>query len=314
MVEPPGGHFTRTFGPFADDRPHPDRSLWWWYYNASKKSVVHRHDHRRGRRRPPQAHRFGRHRARGGATRTAGIAAGSTTPTCGSVARTWCGRRSPAMDGPAIDPPSRGRTSPFRPRPVRPGSTGTTITRCRRCGAGGARRFQIAGVHAALGTLTALVHRDVTGVGQHVDVSAFAACNVTTESGTFFYLVAGQTPQRQTGRHAAVQPTMEVQVQAGDGRYVTTGFPPHEAEDFRVLLAWLDELGLRESCPEVFFLQIGIERGGIDRRQGVERSGGDRDIQCRQDRARAYRRAHPGGRLLRGRPAPGLPVRDCVLS
>jgi crotonobetainyl-CoA:carnitine CoA-transferase CaiB-like acyl-CoA transferase len=40
VVEPPGGHFTRTFGPFVDDQPHPDRSLWWWYYNASKRSVV----------------------------------------------------------------------------------------------------------------------------------------------------------------------------------------------------------------------------------------------------------------------------------
>ena len=36
MVEPPGGHFTRTLGPFVDDEPGVDRSLWWWYYNTSK--------------------------------------------------------------------------------------------------------------------------------------------------------------------------------------------------------------------------------------------------------------------------------------
>jgi len=40
VVEPPGGHATRGFGPFADDEPHHDRSLWWWYYNTSKRSVV----------------------------------------------------------------------------------------------------------------------------------------------------------------------------------------------------------------------------------------------------------------------------------
>ena len=40
VVEPPGGHHTRTLGPFAGDQAHPDRSLWWWYYNASKRSVV----------------------------------------------------------------------------------------------------------------------------------------------------------------------------------------------------------------------------------------------------------------------------------
>jgi crotonobetainyl-CoA:carnitine CoA-transferase CaiB-like acyl-CoA transferase len=109
-----------------------------------------------------------------------------------------------------------------------------------------------------------LVHRDVAGSGQHVDVSAFAACNVTTESGTFVWLVAGQTVQRQTGRHASVQPTMQVQVQATDGRYVTTGFLAQEAKDFQTLLNWMEELNLRETFPEAFFLELGIERGGIN--------------------------------------------------
>ena len=38
--------------------------------------------------------------------------------------------------------------------------------------------------------------------GQHVDVSMHAAANVTTESGSFVWLVAQRTVQRQTGRHA----------------------------------------------------------------------------------------------------------------
>ena len=46
----------------------------------------------------------------------------------------------------------------------------------------GNQTLQIAGTHATMATLTALLHRDATGVGQHVDVSAFAACNVTTET------------------------------------------------------------------------------------------------------------------------------------
>ncbi len=263
VVEPPGGHFTRTFGPFVDDQPHPERSLWWWYYNASKKSVVIDLTTDEGAdelRRLIASADIVLEGERPG--RLASLGLDHTHLRPGRPDLVWTsvtshGRGSDRSSQPWTDltlsaasgqawlngyddhtlPPMRGR---------------------------GSQTFQIAGVHAALGTLTALVYRDVTGFGQHVDVSAFAACNVTTESGTFFYLVAGQTPQRQTGRHAAVQPTMEVQVRAGDGRYVTTGFPPHEAEDFRVLLQWLDELDLRESCPEVFFLEIGIERGGID--------------------------------------------------
>src|SRR5207248_10899501 len=40
VVEPPGGHRTRTYGPFVDDTPDPERSVWWWYYNTSKLGVV----------------------------------------------------------------------------------------------------------------------------------------------------------------------------------------------------------------------------------------------------------------------------------
>ena len=40
VVEPPGGSAQRQLGPFLDDVPGPERSLWWWHYNTSKRSVV----------------------------------------------------------------------------------------------------------------------------------------------------------------------------------------------------------------------------------------------------------------------------------
>ena len=40
VVEPPGGSPQRSFGPFLDDVPGPERSLWWWHYNTSKRGVV----------------------------------------------------------------------------------------------------------------------------------------------------------------------------------------------------------------------------------------------------------------------------------
>ena len=39
-VEPPGGCSARNIGPFFEDRPHPDRSLYWWAYNRSKRSIT----------------------------------------------------------------------------------------------------------------------------------------------------------------------------------------------------------------------------------------------------------------------------------
>ncbi|HEY6533852.1 MAG TPA: CoA transferase, partial [Acidimicrobiales bacterium] len=49
VVEPPGGHPSRRYGPFVDDEPDPDRCLWWWNYNTSKRSVVLDLDDEEGR-------------------------------------------------------------------------------------------------------------------------------------------------------------------------------------------------------------------------------------------------------------------------
>ena len=40
LVEPRAGHHTRGYGPFVDDMPGPERSLWWWHYHTSKLGVA----------------------------------------------------------------------------------------------------------------------------------------------------------------------------------------------------------------------------------------------------------------------------------
>src|SRR5215467_5561180 len=39
-VEPPGGNPTRRIGPFYQDKPDPEGSLFFWQYNRAKRSVV----------------------------------------------------------------------------------------------------------------------------------------------------------------------------------------------------------------------------------------------------------------------------------
>jgi benzylsuccinate CoA-transferase BbsE subunit len=39
-VEPPGGDSARRIGPFVDNSPHPDRSLFFWFYNLNKRSMT----------------------------------------------------------------------------------------------------------------------------------------------------------------------------------------------------------------------------------------------------------------------------------
>ncbi|MCC6175708.1 MAG: CoA transferase, partial [Chloroflexi bacterium] len=39
-LEQPGGDPTRQFGPFVDDRPDPNRSLFFYHYNTNKRGVT----------------------------------------------------------------------------------------------------------------------------------------------------------------------------------------------------------------------------------------------------------------------------------
>ena len=50
QVEPPGGSPARNLGPFYGDDPRPDRSLFWWAYSANKRGVTLDLEHADGRR------------------------------------------------------------------------------------------------------------------------------------------------------------------------------------------------------------------------------------------------------------------------
>ena len=112
------------------------------------------------------------------------------------------------------------------------GAAGMTTTRFRRCEAGATKPITRSCHFAAIGVLTALVHRQFTGEGQFIDVNMHAAQNVTTEGAVYHWLVAGDTVQRQTGRHSSPTPTADVQMLCGDGRYVNIGFPARTEEQW----------------------------------------------------------------------------------
>ena len=39
-IEPPSGDPTRSYTPFLDDEPGPERSLYFWHYNTSKRGIT----------------------------------------------------------------------------------------------------------------------------------------------------------------------------------------------------------------------------------------------------------------------------------
>ena len=48
-VEKPGGDSSRDIGPFWNDTPHPEKSLFFWYHNTNKRGITLNIEHNSGR-------------------------------------------------------------------------------------------------------------------------------------------------------------------------------------------------------------------------------------------------------------------------
>ncbi len=260
LVEPPEGDPARGYPPFVDDRPGEDRSLYWWHYHTSKRGVVIDLDDEGGR---------GRFRDLVATAdvlleaeprrRLAGLSIDyedlkSIRADLVHVAVTPYGRANPKSDLPFTDLTLMAAGGP----PWSCGYDDHSLPPIR----GPLQGFQIASHFAVMSTLTALLHRAISGTGQFIDVSMTAAANVTTEGASYNWLIAQNTVQRQTGRHASVRPSVETQQLCSDGRYANTGVGPRQAAGFAALDKWLRELGLDAELPEAVFLEMGAHYEG----------------------------------------------------
>ncbi len=273
-VEPPRGSIVRTYPPFYQDEPHPDRSLAFWNYNTSKRGVTIDLDQPAGRevfrKLVASADMLIEDQAPGRMAAW-GLDYADLAPAQPGlimVSLTPFGRSGPRSEEQATDLTLLAGGGPVWSC----GYDDHTLPPVR---GGGNQGYHTASNWAVATGLIAVLHRDFTGEGQHLDVNMHAAQNVTTESASYTWLVARQTVQRQTGRHASVVASADVQVIAGDGRYVTTGFAPRRPEQISMILEWLDSLGMKEQFDQWPLLEVGskldhditiasIEAGGED--------------------------------------------------
>lgn len=262
LVEPPGGAPQRRYAPFVDDVVDPERSLWFWHYNTNKLGVVLDLDDGEGRERFRDL------------VRSADIVVEAERPDrLGALGVDEPDLRdgAPGLIWAAVTP--FGRTNP---RALEPATDLTILAGggpVWSCGyddhslppvrGGGNQAYHTASLHAAIAILVAVLHRDLSGRGQFIDVSMHAAANVTTEFASYGWLVAQETVQRQTCRHASARPTQLTVAEDIEGRFVPTGVPPRAAREFRMLIDWIDDHGWREDFPDVTLLELGEERGGV---------------------------------------------------
>jgi len=275
VVEPPSGSILRSRPPFAEDIEDRERSLTWWHYNTSKLGVTLDLDTEADRERFRNL------------IRVADIVLESEPPgRMADLGLDYANLRELKSDLVMVSVTPFGRGGPRRDEvatdltvlaaggPV--WSSGYDDHSLPPIRGWGNQGYNIASLYAVMGTLIAILVRDERGVGQHVDVNMHAAANVTTEQATYTWLVARQTVQRQTGRHAETNPTMPTQVQCSDGFWVNTGVPPRVRSEFIAVHDWLRELGLLGEFSDRILLELGMDRERLD----LSKLGEDVEIQA----------------------------------
>ena len=257
-IEPPEGDHTRNWPPFLDDQPGPERSLWFWYYNTSKRSITLDLDTNDGRQTFADL------------VRSADVVL--ETDGGDRLAELGLDYQDLSPNNPRLIWAS---ITNFGRGSVRAHEQHSDLTLAANGGfawmngyddhtlppvrGGGPQAWHTGSHYAFMSILTALLYRDQSGLGQFIDVNINAAVNVTTEAGSYSWLVAHQTVQRQTGRHAGVQPSMPSQIRCKDGRYVNTGIPPRRAAEFGLVHDWLEAEGILDQLPEAPLLLVGKE-------------------------------------------------------
>jgi crotonobetainyl-CoA:carnitine CoA-transferase CaiB-like acyl-CoA transferase len=263
LVEPPQGCAQRGHAPFVDDRPDRERSLSFWHYNTSKRGITLDFDTPRGQE---LAHALiarvdvvleGEYPGRLAALGLDATAALERHRDLVWVSITPFGRDAPRAADPATDLTLLAGGGPVW-------SCGYDDHSLPPVRGGGSQAYHTGAHYAVMALLVALLEREISGRGQLVDVNIHAACNVTTELASYEWLVARHTVQRQTGRHATTMRTSPTQARCADGRYANTGVPPRTPAEFGRLRQWLLDLGLDKEYPEIFLLEMGMNRAPLD--------------------------------------------------
>ena len=197
-VEPPAGDDGRRIGPFYNDLPHHDRSLFFWFYNLNKRSLTLDLAHPRGRELALAL------------ARSVDLVVESFAP--GEIATLGLGwdalhRANPALILLSIAP--FGQTGAYRDFSADDtvitamggmlyvnGSPGRPPVRPL-----GLQAYHSASYYGAIAAMTAVLGRDFSGEGQWIDLSMQEATASAVEHVAGSYFQSGLTEPRRGTLH-----------------------------------------------------------------------------------------------------------------
>ena len=259
-VEPTSGVAERLVGPYKDDEPHHDMSLYFWAHNTSKQSLSVDIESKEGKN-------ILKDIASSADVLIEDFSPGylpslglgfemlsSLNPGLVMTSLTGFGQDGPYRDYKSSDIVSLAMGGimhscgyddvPNTP-PIRPS---------------GDHGNKIASHYGLIGTLSALIHRDFTGRGQYIDASAHEACSSTTEAALPTYLYQEKVVFRQTGRHHGAVPTPKTLCKTSDNKYIIVFQLFNNLNSWLSLVKWMTAEGMAEDLGDERFKEMARHR------------------------------------------------------
>ena len=247
-IEPPGGNPTRHIGPFYQDKPDPEGSLFFWQYNRGKRSVV------------LDLNGEGDREKLRSLLDKADVLLESTPK--GRLEAIGLGRDALASRCPTL---IHARITPFGDEGPWSGykacdlvhlALGGVMMNCGYDPAPGGRydlppvapqmwhAYHVAGEQMSMAILAALMYRHRTGKGQHVSCAVHEAVSKCTEVDLMTWVMRRAPIFRQTCRHAreSVSPHPTI-AHTKDGRWVMANLG-NRPDDGEKLIALMEKYGI----------------------------------------------------------------------
>lgn len=240
-VEPTGGSPSRHIGPFYEDRPDPERSLFFWAYNRGKQSVCI--DNRDDMLALLASADVVLDSLKGAGLKDFGLDQGLN-------------ERFPALVTARISPfGDDGPWKDYRASDLIHLALGGVMMNCGYDSAPDGRydlppiapqlwhAYHIAGEQLACGIVAALLHRQRTGEGQDVSAAIHQSVSINTELDLMSWVMRHAPLYRQTARHAAEKPSRSPNIShTKDGRWVMSWGV--SAKDKAQLVPFLESYGM----------------------------------------------------------------------
>ncbi len=242
-IEPPEGNATRRIGPYLNDEPGLERSLFFWNYNRNKKSVVLDLQSAAGRE-----HMLG---LLGGADILLDASCGALNEVLG-LDHAALNARFPALVTARMTPfGDDGPWKDFKGSDLIHLALGGPMMNCGYDPDPNLEydtppiapqiwhAYHIAGEQLATGIIAALIHRERSGEGQDVSVAIHEAVSKNPEQDLMYWVMRRVPLWRLTCRHASEGPNHSPSIcHTKDGRwFITHGMGARDLKNLVPLLS-----------------------------------------------------------------------------